>query len=131
MSIDTIGDFLTVIRNGVARSKPYVYVPYSRLKHEIAALLKEEGFVADVGVDQDDTIARRIKVTLKYVDGESVIHEINRVSSPGLRVYRSGGAVKPVIGGLGVSILTTNKGLMTNKKARELAVGGEVICTVW
>lgn len=131
MSIDTIGDFLTIIRNGVARSKPFVCAPYSKLKHQIATLLHEEGFVKDVVVEGDTVAERHIKVMLKYVDGESVIHEITRQSTPGLRVYRGSDSIRPVIGGLGISILTTSKGVLTNKKAKALSVGGEVICTVW
>jgi len=131
MSIDTIGDFLTIIRNGVAVSKPFVYAPYSKLKHQIATLLQEEGFVRDVVVEGDTVASRQIKIMLKYVDGEAVIHEIIRQSTPGLRVYRGGNTIRPVIGGLGISVLTTSKGVMTNKKAKALAVGGEIICTVW
>ena len=126
MSIDTVGDFLTIIRNGVMVSKPSVQAPFSTLKHTIALLLKEEGFVRDVVVED-----RHLKISLKYVGGESVIHEINRVSSPSRRVYKGGDSIKPVIGGLGISIVTTNKGIMTDKKAKALNVGGEVICTVW
>lgn len=126
MSIDTVGDFLTIIRNGVMVAKPWIHAPYSKLKHDVALLLKEEGFVRDV-IAED----RQIKIILKYVDGESVIHEIERISTPGRRVYKGGGNLKPVIGGLGISVVTTNKGIMTDKKAKVLGVGGEVICTVW
>lgn len=131
MSKDMIGDFLTVIRNGIMASKPSVHVPYSKLKHQIADLLKEEGFVRDAVVEGDSVATRRIKVMLKYVDGESVIHEIDRKSTPGLRKYTGSRTIKPVIGGLGISVLTTSKGIMTNKKAKALGVGGELICTVW
>lgn len=131
MSIDTIGNFLTIIRNGIATAKPYVFVPYSQLKQQVAAILLEEGFIRDVLVEGEDVSSRRLKIMLKYVDGESVIHEICRKSTPGLRLYRGSQDIQPVIGGLGVSILTTNKGIMTNKRAKALNVGGEVICTVW
>jgi small subunit ribosomal protein S8 len=130
MSIDVIGDFLTVIRNGIMRSKPFVIVPYSREKHRIASLLKDEGFVRDVLVEKAD-VGNTIKVMLKYVNGESVIHEIDRVSTPGSRVYRGSANLGTVAGGFGVVIVSTNKGIITNKQARELAVGGEVLCTVW
>jgi small subunit ribosomal protein S8 len=131
MSIDTIGDFLTVVRNGVLASKRDVVVPYSRLKNELANILKDEGFVKDVIVEETDAPYKNLKVVLKYVQGESAIHEIKRVSKPGRRTYESIARVKPVIGGLGVTILTTNRGVMTHKKARQLGVGGEIICTVW
>jgi len=130
MSIDTVGDFLTIIRNGVLASKPFVYVPFSNFKHKIALLLKDEGFVRDVVTEGEEISSRCMKIVLKYVDGESVIHEIDRVSTPSRRVY-GGSSIKPVIGGLGLSVLTTNKGIMTDKKAKSLKVGGEVICTIW
>jgi small subunit ribosomal protein S8 len=126
MSIDTVGDFLTIIRNGIMVSKPFVHAPFSTLKHQIALLLKEEGFIRDVTVED-----RQLKVVLKYVGGESVIHEVNRISTPSRRFYTSSDSIKPVIGGLGISVVTTNKGIMTDKRAKALNVGGEVICTVW
>ena len=126
MSIDTVGDFLTIMRNGIMVSKPFVHVPVSTLKHQIALLLKEEGFIRDVILED-----RHMKIMLKYVGGESVIHEVNRVSTPSKRVYRGGDSIKPVIGGLGISVVTKNKGIMTDKKAKALNVGGEIICTVW
>lgn len=137
MSRDTIGDFLTVIRNGVMVSKPYVVFPYSNLAAQIADLLKTEGFVRDVVIVEPAADAarqqpfRQIKVILKYVERESVIHEIKRVSTPGRRLYAGATELKPVIGGLGITILTTNRGVMTNKTAKKMNVGGEVICTVW
>lgn len=124
-----IGDFLTVIRNGVARSKPFVVVHHSKVNFAIATILKKEGFVSEVAVEGD--VKKDIKVFLKYVDGESAIHEIERVSKPSRRVYKGHDSFEPVIGGLGLSLVTTNCGLMTSKEARERKVGGEVICTVW
>lgn len=131
MSIDAIGDFLTIIRNGLMVSKPFIIAPYSKIRFEIAKILKEEGFIRDCVVLDDDINKKAIKVFLKYMDNESVIHELNRVSRPGRRQYVSSSNIKPVIGGLGVSILSTNRGVMTHKKAEELKVGGEIICTVW
>lgn len=130
MSIDTIGDFLTIIRNGLMASKLFVVAPYSRLKFEIATILKDEGFLKDVTVVEDGS-KKFLKVFLKYVDGESVIHQLDRVSTPGRRNYKGTLYIKPVIGGLGVSILTTSKGVISHKKAKELGIGGEVMCTVW
>jgi small subunit ribosomal protein S8 len=130
MSVDAIGDFLTIVRNGVLSSKRAVVAPYSRLKFEIAQILKDEGFIKDVAVE-DLEGKKQLKIALKYVKGESVIHEIDRISTPGRRHYVGHKGFRPVIGGLGVSIVTTNRGIMTNKKARQQGVGGEVLCTVW
>lgn len=130
MSKDVIADFLTIIRNGVSRSKSSVEMGYSKLRYEIAQILKQEGFVSDVVLEEKENVAT-IKVVLKYVQGESAIHEIVRVSKPSRRVYTSIDRIKPVIGGLGVNILTTSKGVMTDKVARQSRVGGELICTIW
>jgi small subunit ribosomal protein S8 len=131
MSRDTIGDFLTIIRNGIMASKRFVVAPYSNLRFELAKILKEEGFIKDVIVEELNPIKKEIKILLKYVDSESVIHEITRISRPGKRHYAGVNELKPVIGGLGRSILTTSKGIMTDKKAKELSIGGEIICTIW
>ena len=130
MSKDVIADFLTIIRNGVSRSKSSVETGYSKLRYEIAQILKQEGFVSDVVLEEKENMAT-IKVVLKYVQGESAIHEIVRVSKPSRRVYTSIERIKPVIGGLGINILTTSKGVMTDKVARQSRVGGELICTIW
>jgi small subunit ribosomal protein S8 len=131
MSADVIGDFLTIIRNGIMASRPFVIASYSKIKRELAYILKNEGFIKDFVIIEDDPIKKKIQVFLKYVDGESVIHEITRISTPGRRSYSKVKNIKPVIGGLGVSILSTNRGLVTNRQAKESDVGGEVICTVW
>jgi small subunit ribosomal protein S8 len=131
MSIDAIGNFLTIIRNGIMVSKPTVTAPYSKMRHAIANILKDEGFIRDMIVIDQDNNKKELKVILKYVDGESVIHEIKRVSTPGLRSYTKMDEIKPVIGGLGLSILTTSNGVISHKQAKKLNVGGEVICTVW
>ena len=132
MSIDALGNFLTIIRNGLMTSSPYVVAPFSQMRQSVTQILKEEGFIKDfVVVNENELTQKGLKIYLKYVDGESAIHEIKRVSKPGRRTYAGIKNVKPVIGGLGLSILTTNKGIMSNKKAKELNVGGEVICTIW
>ena len=130
MSIDVVGDFLTIVRNGIMRSKPFVHVPFSRLKHDIAGLLKQEGFLRDVTVEEESG-HKVLRIALKYVNGESVIHELTRVSTPGGRVYRGAKQLGIVSGGFGIAVVSTNKGVITNKRARELAVGGEILCTVW
>lgn len=132
MSIDVIGNFLTVIRNGIRVSKKFVLVPYSSMKEEIAKILKHEGYINNYAVIDVDPLKKEIKIFLRYVDGESAIHEIKRVSKPGCRVYAKSTQIKSVIGGLGISIVSTNKGLVTDKFAKnEGKIGGEVVCTVW
>jgi small subunit ribosomal protein S8 len=131
MSVDAVGNFLTIIRNGIMVGKREVVAPYSRLKHEIARVLLDEGYIRDVSQIQLDGPKKQLKIGLKYHDGESVIHEINRISKPGIRFYKGHDAIKAVIGNLGISIVTTNRGVMSNKQARRLGVGGEVLCTVW
>lgn len=128
--MDVIGDFLTIIRNGIAVSRLSVTVPYSKLKNSIVDILKNEGFIKDFSIEANGA-KKTLRIFLKYVDGESVIHEIARVSKPGRRMYRGFSDLKPVVGGLGVSILTTSHGVLTNKQAKARSVGGEVICTVW
>ena len=130
VSIDVIGDFLTIIRNGVRTAKPQVVAPHSVMRQQIANLLKEKGFIREYAVAEQGA-QKELKLVLKYVDGESVIHEITRVSTPGLRTYAGSKGIKPVIGGLGVTILSTSKGVMTDKEAKELKVGGEVLCYVY
>jgi len=135
MSIDTIGDFLTIIRNGLMVSKKFVAARYSKMRHSLAQVLVLEGFVRDIEVFEQEN-RKYIKVFLKYVGGEKVIHEIQRVSTPGRRVYAGSSKIKPVKGGLGISILSTNAGIITDKKAKAMAqegksIGGEIICTVW
>ncbi len=133
MSVDTIGNFLTIIRNRIKSSKPYAIAPHSKMNEGLARVLKAEGFIKDFEVDISNPACKQIKIILKYVEGESVIHEIQRVSKPSLRIYTKVKNLKPVIGGLGVSILTTNRGIMTDKQAKNstAGIGGEVLCTVW
>jgi small subunit ribosomal protein S8 len=131
MSVDTIGDFLTIIRNGLMVNKRLVTVPSSTLKVNVANVLKEEGYIKDFKVEKLEGNKSKLSIFLKYVDGESVIHEITRISTPGRRNYAGGADLKPVVGGLGISIVTTSKGVITDQKARKLGVGGEVICQVW
>lgn len=131
MSMDPIADFLTIIRNGVRVAKPFVVVNYSKMKDSIALILKDEGFIKDVHSYEQEG-KKFLKIALKYVNGESVIHEIKRVSRPGRRKYVGYGAIRPVVGNLGISILTTNKGVISQKQAKkDLLVGGELLCTVW
>lgn len=128
--MDSIGDFLTVIRNGVSARKRTVKVATSKLKQNIALLLKDEGYIKDFKLEQEGAKSF-MTVYLKYVNGESVIHEIVRKSKPGRRLYQRANGLNPVIGGLGLAIISTNTGLVSDRKARELGIGGETICQVW
>lgn len=130
MSMDPIADFLTIIRNGVMIAKPFVVINYSKMKNSIAQILKNEGFIRDFqAYDKDGK--KFLKLVLKYVDGESVIHEITRISTPGRRKYVGCKEIKPVVGNLGISIITTNQGVISQKQAKKSTVGGELLCTVW
>lgn len=128
--MDTIGDMLTIIRNGYMTKKENVFVPHSKLKEEIAKKLERLGFVDKVGVEKKDKL-KIIKIKLKYENGDPVVTHIKRVSTPGLRVYRPKSSIKPVLGGMGVSLISTSKGIMTDRESVRLGVGGEVICEVW
>ena len=131
MSIDSIGDFLTIIRNGLTRYKRSVVAPFSKEKIGIARVLKEEGFIKDFQKIEDDPQRPELKIKLKYVNGESVIHILKRISRPGRRHYEGVESMTSVIGGLGISILTTNTGIISDKQAHKRKLGGEVICHVW
>lgn len=131
MSIDSIANFITIIRNGTRGSKPSVTAPLSNMNKAIAAILKDEGFIRDFFEQDENSNAKKLKLVLKYVEGESVIHALTRVSKCSRRAYAGKNEIKPVIGGLGISIMSTNRGVITNKQAEKLGVGGEVICTVW
>lgn len=131
MSIDVIGDLLTIIRNALMVRKRSANIPFSSMKMGIAQVLKDEGFIRDFSKVEFDDGKAFIKVVLKYVSGESVISEITRISTPGRRCYEGSKKITPVAGGLGISILTTSFGVMTGRKAREMSIGGEVICHVW
>lgn len=125
---DPISDMLTRIRNGQAAKKVAVKMPSSKMKVAIAALLKEEGFVADYTVTGE--VKPELEVTLKYFEANPVIEQIQRVSRPGLRIYKKKDALPSVMGGLGIAVVSTSKGLMTDRAARKAGLGGEIICYV-
>lgn len=130
-STDPIADMLTTIRNALRVRHPKVDVPASRMKTEIARVLKEEGFVAAFKVIEENN-KKVLRVYLKYgPDKQNVISGLRRVSKPGRRAYRNRKAIKAVHGGLGISILTTPRGVMTGRQARRQGVGGEILCEVW
>ncbi|MFO7651632.1 MAG: 30S ribosomal protein S8 [bacterium] len=129
--MDPIADFLTCIRNGLRCRRKDVAVPFSKIKHEIARVLMEEGFVSNFQVEGEGT-SRRIIVSLKYDDeGASVIRGLERVSRQSRRIYVATTEIPKVIGGLGVAVVSTPRGVLTDREARRKRVGGEVICKVW
>lgn len=127
---DPISDMLTRLRNAQARDKREVSMPASAKKAAIAEVLKNEGYILDYNVSGDGA-KRELTVALKYYDGKPVIEKIERVSRPGLRVYRSKNELPTVVGGLGVAIISTSKGLMSDRQARAQGIGGEVVCSVY
>ena len=129
---DPIADFLTRIRNGLAAKKRWVDVPSSALKKRISLVLKEEKYINDFFFIKNDGNKETIRIFLKYdYNGDPVIENIKRVSKPGLRVYVAAGKAPRVLDGLGVSIISTSKGVLSNKKAKQLGVGGELLCEVY
>jgi len=127
---DAVADMLTRIRNAGTAGHPTVTIPASNLKKAIAQILLDEGYISKVESFEDNKQGT-IKVTLKYAAKKSVITGIQRISKPGLRVYANAQELPRVLGGLGIAILSTSSGLMTDKKARQLGVGGEVLAYVW
>ena len=126
---DPIADMLTRIRNAQSANKASVSMPSSKLKGAIAKVLKDEGYIDDFSVRANDG-KPLLDISLKYYAGRPVIEKIERVSSPGLRVYRGTGEIPNVMHGLGVAIVSTSKGVMTDRKARAAGIGGEVLCVV-
>jgi small subunit ribosomal protein S8 len=129
---DPIADFLTHLRNALMRKHATVDSPSSKLKAEIARVLKEEGYIMDFLTYADEQGHARIEVTLKYdPQGDSVIRGLHRISRPGLRRHKGYDSLHPVWSGQGIAILTTSKGVLTDLACRERKVGGEVLCEVW
>jgi len=126
---DPIADMLTRIRNAQSVEKPVVSMPSSKLKVAIAQVLKDEGYI-DAFAVKTEGVKSELEISLKYYAGRPVIERIERVSRPGLRIYRGHDAIPSVMNGLGVAIVTTPKGVMTDRKARQVGVGGEVLCYV-
>ncbi|WP_394132514.1 30S ribosomal protein S8 [Shewanella maritima] len=125
---DPIADMLTRIRNGQAANHVSVKMPSAKLKVAIAKLLKDEGFITDYAVA--DEAKPELEITLKYFQGKPVVETIQRVSRPGLRIYKGKDELPKVMGGLGIAIVSTSQGLMTDRAARQNGTGGEVICYV-
>ena len=127
---DPIADFLARVRNGVRAQRPEVLIPYSKIKAELARILKEEGYISDYSVDTS-AAHPRIKVINKLVDRSSAIAGLKRVSRPGLRRYVGADEIPRVLGGMGVAILSTPRGILSGREARKQKVGGELLAYVW
>lgn len=128
---DPIADMLTRIRNATLVRREMVEMPASKIKCEIARILKEEGYIRDFSSIEDDKQGV-LRIYLKYgANKEQVVSGLRRISKPGLRVYASHDKIPRVLGGLGIAILSTSKGLMTDKDARSAGIGGEVMCYIW
>ncbi len=128
MMTDPIADMLTRVRNAQAASKVDVTMPSSKLKLSIAKVLQDEGYIA--GYSSDNAVKPTLTVTLKYYEGRPVIDELKRVSRPGLRIYKNKNELPKILNGLGIAIVSTSAGVMTDRQARDSGRGGEIICTV-
>ena len=128
---DPIADFLTRIRNAVRAGHDTVEIPYSRMKGELARILLSEGYIRDVA-EEGEAPKKVIRITLKYsADRTSVITGLKRVSRPGLRKFVKANEVPRILGGLGIAILTTSRGILTDREARKAHTGGEILCEIW
>jgi small subunit ribosomal protein S8 len=127
---DPIADFLARVRNGARAQQPEVLIPYSKIKAEIARILKEEGYISDYSVDTS-AAHPRIKVINKLVDRSSAIADLRRVSRPGLRRYVGADEIPRVLGGMGLAILSTSRGILSGREARRQKIGGELLAYVW
>ncbi|HXE41592.1 MAG TPA: 30S ribosomal protein S8 [Candidatus Baltobacteraceae bacterium] len=126
---DPISDMLTRLRNGGRALQPAIELPHSRIKENIAHILKREGYVGDVAVE--GSVAKKIKIRLKYNGKKSVIEGLKRISKPGLRKYVGSTEIPRVRGGLGVAVVSTPEGVMTDVQARKKNLGGELLCYIW
>ena len=132
MLTDPIADMLTRIRNAVRVEKPSVEMPASKVKRGLAEVLKREGYIWDWQEVEVETRASHLRLDLKYgPNGERVIRNIRRVSKPGCRVYRKARELRPILGGLGISIVSTSRGVVSDREARQRNLGGEVLCEIW
>ena len=128
--IDPIADYLARIRNAISAHHEKVDIPASKMKLELSKILKEEGFIQNFKM-QEDSKQGTIRLQLKYSDGASVITGLKQVSKPGRRIYATKDRVPKVIGGLGISIVSTSRGIMTGDQSHKVGIGGEVLCEIW
>ncbi len=133
MMTDPIADMLTRIRNAVRIERPIVQMPHSKVKRGVAEVLKREGYIWDWREqDAEDAPGKELCIDLKYgPNGERVIRHIKRISKPGCRVYSRANALKPILNGLGISIISTSRGVVSDREARQKNLGGEVLCELW
>lgn len=127
---DPIADFLTRIRNASKAKKPRVDIPASNMKRSLAEILKSQNFIKDYSIVEDNK-QNIIRVELKYTNGSPAISGLKRISKPGLRIYKNSSDLPRVLNGLGVAVISTPKGLLTDKDARTQSVGGEIVCYIW
>jgi len=132
MNTDPIADYLTRLRNAISANHRIVEIPYSNLKKNMTHILFEKGYILQYKVENEGTIESKIKIALKYHPQTkmSAIKELKRVSTPGLRVYKGADELPRVINGLGIAIISTSKGVVSDKEARQMNVGGEILCYV-
>lgn len=131
MVTDTIGDYLTRIRNAYIRGKREIVMPSSNILLQISKVLKEEGFIGEFGDEEGESKQKSLKIKLRYYKGKPAIRGIKRVSKPGIRIYVGFRDVPKVLNGIGIAVLTTSKGVMTGEKAVERKIGGELLCKMW
>ena len=132
MMTDPIADMLTRIRNAVRIEHPHVNIPLSKVKLGLAEVLKREGYIWEYTEREDERKFKQLVLDLKYgPNGERVIRHIKRISKPGRRVYNGAAALRPVLGGLGISVIGTSRGVISDREARQRNLGGEVLCEVW
>jgi len=131
MMTDPIADMLTRIRNAVRVERPFVEIPFSKTKGSLAEVLKREGYIWEWEKVEQEPVGH-LRIELKYgPNGERVIQNIKRVSKPGRRVYQKAKDLKPILGGLGISVVSTSRGLVSDREARQRNIGGEVLCEIW
>ena len=131
MMTDPIADMLTRVRNAVRIERPHVEMPSSKVKRGVAEVLKREGYIWDFQVEQREPV-EQLRLELKYgPNGERVIRHIKRISRPGRRVYSKAKDLRPILNGLGISVISTSRGVISDREARQRNVGGEVLCEVW
>ncbi len=127
---DPISNFIISIKNALMARKESVTVPYSKLQESMAGILTREGYISEVKIDETSPF-KQIVITLKYIGKSPAVTEVRRLSKPGRRVYAPSGQIPKALGGYGITIVSTNKGILTDKEARQQHVGGELICQVW
>lgn len=130
MVTDPIADMLVQIKNASMAGRQYVVIPHSKMKERVATILVSEGYITQFEKD-DEPVKRKMTITLKYLNKKPVLTDVKRKSKPGLRQYVSKDAIPRVLGGMGISILSTSAGIMTGSEAKKRGIGGELLCVIW